>query len=107
MPHIERAPGYSGKLTQMPYRTPPKNHQYRIGRVQLGLRRAAIVAPDRQWTTRALMKFTHTMPLHRSGNSYRARLTASRSIRRACEKLAIRVGRRWPDGILWRLRKPE
>jgi hypothetical protein len=83
-----------------------KRNYKHVGRVQLGLRRAAIVAPDREWSTRELMEWTHTMPLYRSGNSYRARLTASRSIRRACQKLAIRVGRRWPDGVLWRLRKP-
>jgi hypothetical protein len=44
-------------------RTPGKNHRYRIGRVQRGILRAFIVAPE--WTTRELMEWTHTMPLHR------------------------------------------
>jgi hypothetical protein len=83
----------------------PRTIDTAFGRVQLGLRRAAIVAPDREWSTRELMEWTHTMPLYRSGNSYRARLTASRSVRRACQKLATRIGRRWPDGILWRARR--
>ena len=88
----------------MPYRTPPKNHRYRIGRVQLGIRRAAIVAPDREWTTRQLMEWTHTMPLHWGGRSHRERHNYCRAIRRAALSVgATRVGRRWPDGIIWRL----
>lgn len=76
----------------------------RTGRVQLGLRRAAIVAPDREWSTRELMGWTHTMQLYRCQRSRRDRLNYCRSIRRAAERVAIRVGRRWPDGILWRLK---
>jgi hypothetical protein len=26
----------------------------------------------------------------------------SRAIRRAADEMAVRVGRRWPDGIVWR-----
>jgi hypothetical protein len=76
----------------------------RIGRVQLGVRRAFVVAPE--WTTRGLMEWTHTMPLCRGGRSYRERHNYCRSIRRAADGLAIRVGRRYPDGIVWRLRLP-
>ena len=81
----------------------PKNP---IGRVQRGIRRAAIVDPDREWTTRQLMGWTHTMPLYRGGRSYRERHNYCRAIRRAADRLAIRVGRRWPDGIIWRLHLP-
>ena len=84
---------------------PPMSPKKRVGRVQLGIRRAFIVAPDREWTTRQLMELTHTMPLYRGGRSHRERHNYCRSIRRAADRLAIRVGRRWPDGILWR-RKP-
>ena len=77
----------------------------RTGRVQLGIKRAFTVGPE--WSTRELMEWTHTMPLYRGGRSYRDRLNYCRSIRRAAERLAIRVGRRWPDGIIWRLRLPN
>jgi hypothetical protein len=86
-----------------------RNYSKRTGRVVLGLRRAALVDPDREWSTSELMQWTHTMPLHRSGNSSHVRLTASRSIRRACQKLAIRVGRSEKGTgrpVLWKLRRP-
>ena len=81
---------------------PPKNHK-RIGRVQRGILRAFIVAPE--WTTRELMEWTHTMPLHRGGRSHRERHYYCRDIRRAADQLAIRIGRRWPDGIIWRAKE--
>ena len=37
---------------------PPMSPKKRVGRVQLGIRRAFIVAPDREWTTRQLMELT-------------------------------------------------
>jgi hypothetical protein len=83
-----------------------RNYHSRVGRIQLGIKRAATADPDREWTTRQLMAWTHTMPLYRGGRSHRERHNYCRSIRRACEKLAIRVGRRWPDGIIWRLKTP-
>jgi hypothetical protein len=78
---------------------PPKNHK-RIGRVQRGIRRAFIVAPE--WSTRQLMEWTHTLALHRGEASSRQRHDYCKSIRRAADRLAIRVGRVWPDGIVWR-----
>jgi hypothetical protein len=104
-----RVSGQSGALGFMSSkidRLGGKRNYKRIGRVQLGIKRAAIAAPDREWTTRQLMEFTHTMPLYRGGRSYRERSNYCRAIRRACQKLAIRVGRRWPDGIVWKLKPP-
>jgi hypothetical protein len=85
---------------------PPKNHEYRIGRVQRGIRRAFIVAPDREWTTRELLAWTHTMPLHR-GTSRWERHDCCKSVRRAADRRAERVGRVWPDGVVWRLRTDD
>jgi hypothetical protein len=82
---------------------PPKNHQYRIGRVQRGILRAFIVAPE--WTTRELMEWTHSLALYRGGRSHRERHYYCRDIRRAADRIAARVGRRWPDGIVWRARE--
>jgi Ser/Thr protein kinase RdoA (MazF antagonist) len=81
---------------------PPRNHK-RIGRVQRGVRRAFIVAPD--WTTRELMAWTHTLALYRGRRSRWQRHDYAKSIRRAADRLATRVGRRWPDGIVWRARE--
>jgi hypothetical protein len=78
---------------------PPKN---RIGRVQRGVLRAFTVAPDREWSTRELMQWCHTMRLYRGERSRWGRHDYCKSIRRAADRLAIKVGRRWPDGIIWR-----
>ena len=82
----------------------PRN---RIGRVQLGVRGAFITAPDREWSTRQLMAWTHVRVLYEGRRSYRERHSYCRSIRRAADRWATRVGRRWPDGIIWRLRLPN
>jgi hypothetical protein len=39
--------------------------------------------------------------------TFLARRNAYRAIRLAAAKLAVRVDRRWPDGILWRLKQPD
>jgi hypothetical protein len=72
--------------------------------VQRGIRRAFIVDPDREWTTRELMEWTHTMPLYRGKRSRWERHDYCKSIRRAADRLAVRVGRVWPDGVIWRAR---
>jgi hypothetical protein len=82
---------------------PPTN---RIGRVQRGIRRA-FIADDREWSTRQLMAWTHVRALYEGRSTYRERHYYARDIRRAADRLAIRVGRRWPDGIIWRLRLPN
>jgi hypothetical protein len=79
----------------------------RTGHVQRGIRRAFIVDPGRKWTTRALMReWCHILALYQGRRSHRERHNYARSIRRAAEQLGlVRVGRRWPDGIVWR--RPE
>jgi hypothetical protein len=79
----------------------PRN---RTGRVQLGVKRALIVGPNREWTTRQLMEWTHPLQLYRCKRSHRERHNYCRAIRRVADRLAVRVGRRWPDGIIWRLK---
>jgi hypothetical protein len=75
------------------------------GRIQVRIRRAFTAAePVIELTTRQLMEWTHALSLHRGKTSYRERCNHSRAIRRAAERLCERVGRRWPDGIVWRLR---
>ena len=81
---------------------PPKNHRYRIGRVQRGVRRAFLVAPE--WTTRELMEWTHAFALYRGRRSRWQRHDYAKSVRRAADQVAVRLGRRWPDGVLWRLK---
>ena len=46
----------------------------RIGRVQLGIKRAFIVAPDRAWSTSALIEWAFPLQLYRGRGSYRHRL---------------------------------
>jgi hypothetical protein len=65
--------------------------------VQRGILRAFILAPER--TTRELMEWTHTLALYRGRRSRWRRHDYAKSIRRAADRIAVRVGRRWPDGI--------
>jgi hypothetical protein len=81
---------------------PPRNHK-RIGRVQRGILRAFILAPER--TTRELMEWTHTLALYRGRQSRWQRHDYAKSIRRAADRIAVRIGRRWPDGIIWRAKE--
>jgi len=74
----------------------------RIGRVQRGVRRAFLVRPRHSLSTRELLAWSHPR-LARA--PLRERRNACRAVRRAAEQLAIRVGRRWPDGLLWRARE--
>jgi hypothetical protein len=80
---------------------PPKT---RIGRIQRGIRRAFIVRPG-VWTTRELLEWTHALRLYQGRRSHRERHNYCRAIRRAAERMCERVGRRWPGGVLWRLRE--
>src|SRR5262245_45307724 len=73
----------------------------RIGRVQRGVRRAFLVRPRHSLSTRELLAWSHPR-LARA--PLRERRNACRAVGRAAEQLAIRVGRRWPDGLLWRAR---
>jgi hypothetical protein len=73
-----------------------------IGRVQKGVRRAFLVYPDRAFTTRELLAWSHPRGVARP---LRERRNYCRAIRRAADQVAIRVGRHWPDGLIWRLRE--
>jgi hypothetical protein len=82
----------------------------RTGRVQIGIKRAFIVDPNRAWSTSALMEWAFPLQLYRGRSLYRHRLNYSRSIRRAAERLCERVGRSDKGSgrpVLWRLRKPK
>ena len=84
-----------------------KRNYKHVGRVTRRIMRGFVASGGADLTTRQLMQWTHVRALYEGRNSPRERHYYARDIRRACQKLAIRVGRRWPDGILWRLRKPE
>jgi hypothetical protein len=71
----------------------------RIGRVQRGVQRAFLVFPGRSFTTRELLAWTHPRGI---GRSLRDRRNYCRAIRRVADQVATRVGRRWPDGLVWR-----
>src|SRR5262245_62082921 len=70
----------------------------RIGRVQEGIRRAFLMRSRHSLSTRELLAWSHPR-LARA--PLRARRNACRAVRRAADKLAIRVGRRLADGLLW------
>jgi hypothetical protein len=76
----------------------------RVGRIQRGVRRVFIVDPHRAWTTRALMEWTHTLPLYQGKTSHRERHNHCRAIRRAALAVgAVCVGRdgRAARGRVW------
>jgi hypothetical protein len=81
-----------------------RNYQH-IGRVTRGIMRGFIASGGADLTTRQLMGWTHARALHQGRSSYRERNYYAKDIRRAADRLAIRVGRRWPDGIIWRRRE--
>ncbi len=70
------------------------------GRVQVALRRAFRVNPG-PITTRQLMEWAYPRGRWRSRLE---RHSHARVIRKAADQLAARVGRRWPDGVIWRVR---
>ena len=87
-------------------KTAQKSPKPRIGRTMKGIRRAFIVEPDRAWSTGALAEWTHTLPIYRGKTSQRHWHNHRRAIRRACERLCVRVGRSQTGsgrGWLWRL----
>jgi hypothetical protein len=91
------------------YRLGGKRNHKRVGRVQLGIKRAFIAAPDRALSTTALMEWAFPLQLYRGRSSNRHRMNYSRSIRRAADRLCDRVGR-LDHGVgrpwLWRLKTP-
>jgi hypothetical protein len=75
----------------------------RSGRVQKGVRRAFLIEPCREWTTRDLLSWTHPRGV---GRPLRDRRNYCRAVRRVADELGERVGRRWPEGVTWRARRP-
>jgi hypothetical protein len=76
------------------------------GRVQRRIRHAFIAAePRRELTTREIWKGTH--PREVNCRDRKRRQHISRAIRRAADRVAERVERRWPDGIVWRARDSD
>jgi hypothetical protein len=83
------------------------------GRVVRGVRRAFLASGGRELTTRDLWEWTH--PRETQCRDRFRRLNICRAIRKAADKLAVRVGRVWPSksphsapgGIVWRLRNTE
>jgi hypothetical protein len=61
-------------------------------------------APGAELTTRDLWEWTH--PRETMCRDRHRRLNICRAIRKAADKMAVRVGRVWPHGNVWRLR-PE
>jgi hypothetical protein len=74
----------------------------RLGHVKRGIIRALIAAGGRECTTRELFPWCFPRAEDRPS---RARHNQARSIRRAGDKVAVRVGRRARLGIVWRLRE--
>jgi hypothetical protein len=74
------------------------------GKAQRGIRRA-LVAHGGEATTRQIWEWTH--PSEVNCRDRRRRQNISRVIGRAADKIAVRAGKRWRDGIVWRLRPPD
>jgi hypothetical protein len=73
------------------------------GFVVLGVRRAFRARPGKTLSSRELLAWTYPRG---AGKPLRERCNHFRSIRRVASKMCVRVGRRWPHGVLWKLRDP-
>jgi hypothetical protein len=85
------------------------SHKYGNGRIQVGIKRAFVLDPNRAWSTTALMEWAFPLQLYRGRTAYHHRMNYSRSIRRAAKRMCEQVGRSTGPGrpVLWRLRKPK
>ena len=101
--------GIPQRSPEMFHNTPPRNHNYRIGRVRRGIQRAFIAAGNRDLTTSELLQWSHALELYR-GASLRQRHYYCQWIRQAALRLCERVGRSDKGSgrpVLWRLRKSK
>jgi hypothetical protein len=71
------------------------------GHVMRGIRRCLFVHSTA--TTADILQWCY----RERGRTRRERLHRARAVRGAASKLAIRVGRVWPGGNVWRLRNTE
>jgi hypothetical protein len=71
------------------------------GRIQRGVRRALLVRGEA--TTTELLEWCYRWP----GRSRRERQNRAQVVRRVAAEKAVKVGRVWPGGNLWRLRNTE
>ena len=80
----------------------------RIGKIARGIKRAFLAAGGHDRTTLDLLDWTHPRPIFR-GASHRERHYLCWDVRRAADRLCIRVGRSDKGSgrpVLWRL-KPK
>jgi hypothetical protein len=71
------------------------------GRIQRGVRRALLLRSE--VTTAELFTWCY----RERGRTRRERQNRSRAVCRVATKMAERVGRVWPHGILWRARNSD
>jgi hypothetical protein len=71
------------------------------GFVVRGCQRAFLAAGDSDVTAAELFKWCYP---RRRGGSFLDRRNSYRAIRKAAGKMAVKVGRMWPHGNVWRLR---
>jgi hypothetical protein len=79
------------------------------GRIQRAIKRAFWASSGAVLTTRQIAEFSHPRA---TGKSWSERLGYCRAVRRAADRLCVRVGKRsggrgerYHDGVLWRLRE--
>jgi hypothetical protein len=84
------------------------------GCIQRGCKRAFLVAGDRDVTAAELFAWCYARRLGRKrvrlsardgDETFLDRRNAYRAIRTAASKIAVKVGRVWPGGNVWRLRE--
>jgi hypothetical protein len=69
------------------------------GRCQVGIRRACWASGTA--STAEILQWTHPWGPGKTRKQRKARATA---VRNAARRMAIKVGREWPGGNLWRLK---
>src|SRR5262245_37486046 len=81
---------------------------YRRGRVLRGIERAFVANDMRPVSTSEIMAHSFALALYQGKTSKRERENHARSIRRACDRLCVRLGHAAKPGrpVLWQLREP-
>jgi hypothetical protein len=82
---------------------------YRLGRVLRGIETAFIYNDYQPVSTTQIMDFAFALGFYQGRKSNRDRENYSRSIRRACARVCVKVGKAKSRGApwLWRLREPD